>query len=78
MFESGVYKDLINERVYIALEKCHQQNLLQHVTHQKESGIEFNLKEALAFSKQIISGLKYVHDALVIHKDLKLSNIFLS
>ena len=35
------------------------------------------LKEALIFSKQILSGLSHIHSHNIVHRDLKPSNIFL-
>ena len=78
IIQSGIHKDMFEERVFIALDKCHEHNLRQHLIHQSESGVEFNLNEALEYSKQIIVGVTYVHENLIIHKDLKPSNILLS
>ena len=78
IIESGSCEEEFLEFFYLVLDKCHEHNLEQHVIHQRESEIEFNLSEALEYSKQIIAGVMYVHEKLIIHKDLKPANILLS
>lgn len=67
-----VFED--NENVYILLEMCTNQTL-NDLTKRRKRLTEF---EAQYYILQIINALKYLHKNRVIHRDLKLGNLFLS
>ena len=62
------------ENVYILLELCSNQTLNEMVKRRKR------LKEieVQCYSLQIIRALKYIHNHRIIHRDLKLGNLFLT
>ena len=62
------------ENVYILLEMCHNQSLNELLKRRKR----ITEIEVLCYMVQIIKGLKYLHSHRVIHRDLKLGNLFLT
>jgi len=60
--------------VYIILELCRRRSLME--LHKRRKAI--TEPEARYFMKQILLGVKYLHDIKIIHRDLKLGNIFLN
>lgn len=68
-FES-CFEDDIN--VYILLEMCSNQSLMEMVRHRRR----LTELEARYFLVQILGAIHYMHGRLVIHRDLKLGNIF--
>ena len=62
------------ENVYILLELCENQTL-NEVLKNRKNLLEI---EARCYTKQICDGLMYLHENKIIHRDLKLGNIFLS
>merc|ERR1711981_1384647 len=60
--------------VYIILELCRRRSLME--LHKRRKAI--TEPETRYFMKQILLGVKYLHDAKIIHRDLKLGNIFLN
>ena len=62
------------ENVYILLELCSNQTLNELVKRRKRLG-EI---EVQCYSLQIIKALKYIHNHRIIHRDLKLGNLFLT
>lgn len=78
LLECGTYQDLLSDHSYIALEKCDKWNLRQHLLHRKHTLPVFDVNWAWNFCRQIIEGMKFVHEKLIIHKDLKPSNILLT
>eukprot|EP00347_Sterkiella_histriomuscorum_P006501 403352526 len=62
------------ENVYILLELCQNQTLNEMVKRRKR----LTELEAQCYALQIISALKYLHAHRVIHRDLKLGNLFLT
>lgn len=62
------------ENVYILLEICQNQTLNDMVKRRKR----LTELEAQCYAVQIISALKYLHSHRVIHRDLKLGNLFLT
>jgi len=62
------------ENVYILLELCHNQTLSELLKRRKR----LSEVEVQCYLCQIISGLKYLHSRRVIHRDLKLGNLFLT
>ncbi len=63
-----------NDNVYIMMELCRNETLSDLV---KRRGGLTEL-ESKYFLRQIIDGLKYIHSENVIHRDLKLGNLFLT
>lgn len=63
-----------NENVYILLELCHNQTLNELLKRRKR----LQELEVQCYVLQMISGLKYLHGRRVIHRDLKLGNLFLT
>ena len=68
----GYFED--NECVYLILELCTNQTLNDLMRRRKRL-IEI---EVQCYLLQVISSLKYLHSHRVIHRDIKLGNIFLS
>ncbi len=62
------------ENVYILLEMCQNQTLNELLKRRKR----LTELEVQCYLVQIISGLKYLHSHRVIHRDLKLGNLFLT
>ena len=62
------------ENVYILLEMCHNQSLSELLKRRKR----LTEIEVQCFCVQLIKALKYLHSHRVIHRDLKLGNLFLS
>lgn len=63
-----------SENVYITLELCSNQTLNELIRRRKR----LHEIEAKCYIVQIISALKYLHAHRIIHRDLKLGNLFLS
>ncbi|EGR31190.1 protein kinase domain protein, partial [Ichthyophthirius multifiliis] len=66
-----VFED--NENIYILLELCPHQTLNELIKRRKR----LTELEAQCYIVQIVSALKYLHQNLVIHRDLKLGNLFI-
>merc|ERR1719400_2868095 len=60
--------------VFIILELCKRRSLME--LHKRRKAI--TEPETRYFMNQILLGVKYLHDAKIIHRDLKLGNIFLN
>ena len=67
-----VFED--NENVYILLEMCTNQTL-NDLCKRRKRLLEF---EAQYYIYQMVDSLRYLHRNRVIHRDLKLGNLFLS
>ena len=65
---------LLQDFVYIILELCRRRSLME--LHKRRKAI--TEPETRYFMKQILLGVKYLHDNKIIHRDLKLGNIFLN
>ena len=63
-----------SENVYILLEMCHNQTLNELLKRRKR----LTEVETMCYLNQLIKGLKYLHSHRVIHRDLKLGNLFLT
>lgn len=62
------------ENVYILLDICHNQSLSDLVRRRKR----LHEVEARYYIHQLVLGMEYVHQKGVIHRDLKLGNLFLT
>ncbi len=62
------------ENVYILLEMCHNQSLNELLKRRKR----LTEIEVQCFCVQLIKALKYLHSHRVIHRDLKLGNLFIT
>lgn len=62
------------ENVYILLELCHNQSLNELLRRRKR----LHELEAQCYINQICAAIKYLHSHRVIHRDLKLGNLFLN
>jgi polo-like kinase 1 len=62
------------ENVYILLEMCHNQTLNELLKRRKR----LTEIEVQCYIVQLIKALKYLHNHRVIHRDLKLGNLFLT
>ena len=62
------------ENVYILLELCSNQSLMD--LHKRRRAL--TEPEVRYYLKQIIEGTRYMHNRSVIHRDLKLGNLFLN
>ncbi|OWZ09041.1 PLK/PLK-Unclassified protein kinase, partial [Phytophthora megakarya] len=63
-----------SENAYILLELCRNQSMSDLMRRRKrlsESEVRF-------YMRQLVEGLAYLHENLVIHRDLKLGNLFLT
>ncbi|KAM3138427.1 Serine/threonine-protein kinase plk1 [Paramecium bursaria] len=67
-----VFED--HENVYILLELCSNQTLNELIKRRKR----LTEIEVQCYVAQIVSALKYLHTTQVIHRDLKLGNLFLN
>lgn len=63
-----------SDNVYILLELCTNQTLSELIRRRKR----LTELEVQCYAYQVISGLKYLHSHRVIHRDIKLGNLFLS
>ncbi|EDV52489.1 serine/threonine-protein kinase polo [Drosophila erecta] len=62
------------QNIYIVLELCKKRSMME--LHKRRKSItEF---ECRYYIYQIIQGVKYLHDNRIIHRDLKLGNLFLN
>ena len=60
--------------IYILLELCENQTLRNLIKNRKH----LTELEVQCYMIQLINAIKYIHSNLIIHRDLKLSNIFLT
>ncbi|CAK83826.1 unnamed protein product (macronuclear) [Paramecium tetraurelia] len=67
-----VFED--NENVYILLELCQNQTLNELLKRRRR----ITPIEVQCYLKQLIGALKYIHSHRVLHRDLKLGNLFIN
>lgn len=68
----GFFED--DDFVFVVLEICRRRSLLE--LHKRRKAV--TEPEARYFMMQLLNGCRYLHNNRVIHRDLKLGNIFLS
>jgi myosin-1 len=61
------------QNTYVVLELCSNKSLMEMVKHRKF----LTLPEVRRFTIQMCGAIKYMHSRDVIHRDLKMGNIFL-
>ncbi|GMT04932.1 hypothetical protein PENTCL1PPCAC_27106, partial [Pristionchus entomophagus] len=62
------------DNVYVILELCTRRSLME--LHQRRRGI--TEPEARYFTIQVVQGVEYIHGQKIVHRDLKLGNIFIN
>ena len=69
------YKHFFEDKqnCYILLELCHNQSLNEMIKRRKR----LTEPETAFFMRQLLEAMQYMHEQLVIHRDLKLGNLFL-
>jgi len=69
------YKHFFEDKVncYILLELCHNQSMNEMIKRRKR----LTEPEVKYYMKQLLHAVRYMHDINVIHRDLKLGNLFL-
>ncbi|KAK3889864.1 hypothetical protein Pcinc_006158 [Petrolisthes cinctipes] len=68
----GYFED--SDNVYIILELCRRRSLME--LHKRRKAL--TEPETRYFLKQLLLGVKHLHDKKVIHRDLKLGNLFIN
>lgn len=68
----GFFED--DDYIYILLELCRRRSMME--LHKRRKAL--TEPEVRYFMKQIVEGTKYLHDNKIIHRDLKLGNLFLN
>ncbi|XP_058800159.1 serine/threonine-protein kinase polo [Phymastichus coffea] len=68
----GFFDD--NYNVYIILELCRKRSMME--LHKRRKAL--TQYETRYYMKQILNGVEYLHDHRIIHRDLKLGNLFLN
>ena len=63
-----------SENVYILLELCQNQSMNELLKRRKR----LHELEVKCYTMQIVNALKYLHSHRIIHRDLKLGNLFLN
>uniref|UniRef100_A0A1A9WDJ5 polo kinase n=1 Tax=Glossina brevipalpis TaxID=37001 RepID=A0A1A9WDJ5_9MUSC len=63
-----------NYNIYVVLELCKNRSMME-LFERRKTVTEY---ECRYYLHQIIQGVKYLHDKCVIHRDLKLGNLFLN
>ncbi|KAK7583839.1 hypothetical protein V9T40_004802 [Parthenolecanium corni] len=68
----GFFED--DDFVYVILELCHRRSLME--LHRRRKAL--TEPETRYYMKQILDGVLYLHENGIIHRDLKLGNLFLN
>jgi NIMA (never in mitosis gene a)-related kinase len=67
-----------NSKLYIIMEFADGGDLSAAIKRQKETGLKWGEDEVMRMFVQICLALKHVHQANILHRDLKSENIFLT
>lgn len=68
----GFFEDSFN--IYIILELCRKRSMME--LHKRRKAL--TEPETRFYMKQILNGVQYLHENRIIHRDLKLGNLFLN
>lgn len=68
-------QDFIALDVMIQMEYCSGMSLKDYI---EDSSRKINRSEILSYFKQILNGLKHIHERGLIHRDIKPANIFIN
>jgi serine/threonine protein kinase len=63
------------DNFYIAFEFCPGGNLNKAITKIGENNRKFSEEQAKIVMRQLLDGLRYLHEKKIVHRDLKLANI---
>ncbi|XP_029463882.1 serine/threonine-protein kinase Nek11-like isoform X2 [Rhinatrema bivittatum] len=69
------FVDLTN--FFIVTEYCEGGDLEAHINQRREAGRLFSENQVLEWFIQLLLGIQYLHERLILHRDLKTKNIFL-
>lgn len=74
------YKEMVpyNGGVYVVMELATGGDLRKQIKNQKEKGTPWSTSHIKDWFAQIVSGVKYLHDNQVMHRDLKPHNVLIS
>lgn len=61
---------------YLLLEYCNTSTLSN--LHKKRKDNPFSIQEIKGLMLQIIDGVRYIHSCLIVHRDLKMQNIYIN
>lgn len=64
------------ENLYIVMEYANKGDLLNLFTERRGNSQHFKESELMDLFKQLAQGLEYLHEQKIMHRDLKLQNIF--
>lgn len=74
MFDAGEIQR-VERRIYIVMELC-PQTLKEFIDDNKQD--LFNFTQRYCFARQIVAGVAFIHKNRILHRDIKLENLFLS
>merc|ERR1740138_151745 len=74
------YRESFNEDGWlcIVMDYCEGGDLSDRIKKMRQSGKAFSQEQVVRWFTQAILALKYIHDAHILHRDLKSGNFFLS
>ncbi|KAJ5079200.1 serine/threonine-protein kinase nek1 [Anaeramoeba ignava] len=63
--------------IYVVMEYCDKGDLSEYLDSKKEKNKKLSIEEIKGIFRQIVLGLKYLHQKRIVHRDLKPKNIIL-
>lgn len=67
-----------SQSLCLVMEYVDDGDLAHKITENCRKGTYFNARQIVAYTAQMVLGLKALHDSKICHRDLKCANIFLS